>query len=414
MNPMLQFVFAASIPLILQLLGLTLAVWADPYIQKRQRKIMFVIIALILSLIIRDLIETQLDLDGTLHMARTIAAMYGYIIRPLVIVLFFYIVESGRRHSLIWWLLALNTLIYLTPLFSPICFRISSNDHFQRGPLGYTCHIVSAIALLELLFLTFRAAKGMRKAHILIPLFNVLLIVLSVLLDSFILHTQTMMSLLTLAMASSCLFYYIWLHLQFVRAHEQALMAEQRIKIMMSQIQPHFLYNTLSTIQALCRTDPQKAFEVTERFGSYLRQNIDSLSQPEQIPIQQELAHTRIYTEIEEIRFPNVHVEYDAQDLDFSLPALTVQPLVENAVRHGVRIRENGVVRVTTRRENGFHEIVIRDNGKGLDPMIAERADGTHIGIRNVRERIEQMCGGTLEIRSVNDEGTLVTIRIPA
>ncbi len=113
------------------------------------------------------------------------------------------------------------------------------------------------------------------------------------------------------------------------------------------------------------------------------------------------------------MRFPRVRIEYEIGDADFSVPALTVQPLVENAIRHGVRIRENGLVTVATRRDVACHEIVISDNGKGFDTAALKQAGGAHIGIRNVRERIESMCGGSLAVDSRPGEGTTVTIRVP-
>ena len=103
------------------------------------------------------------------------------------------------------------------------------------------------------------------------------------------------------------LLYYIWLHLQFVREHENDLKAQQRIQIMMSQIQPHFMYNTLATIQALCLSDPQKAFDTTALFSAYLRDNIDSLSKSDLIPVHKELQHTKIYTDIEMIRYTSFY-----------------------------------------------------------------------------------------------------------
>ena len=218
---------------------------------------------------------------------------------------------------------------------------------------------------------------------------------------------------MTIAVASGCVFYYIWLHLQFVRAHERALRAEQRIQIMMTQIQPHFLFNTIATFRALCRRDPEQAAQVAEKFSLYLRQNLDSLNAPGLIPFEKELEHTRQYADIEMVRFENVRMEYVIEDRGFSLPPLTVQPLVETAIRHGVRIREDGVVRVSTRLLEDCHEITVRDNGIGFDVSAVETAEGKHIGIRNVRERIESLCRGTLTISSVPDEGTTVTIRIP-
>ena len=119
------------------------------------------------------------------------------------------------------------------------------------------------------------------------------------------------------------------------------------------------------------------------------------------------------YAEIEMVRFENIRVDYDIQDEAFSLPPLTVQPLVENAIRHGVRIREEGIVRVSTWQDEGAHVTEVWDNGTGFDVKKIEEADSSHIGIRNVRERIEKMCGGSMEVESRIDEGTKVTIMIP-
>ena len=190
-------------------------------------------------------------------------------------------------------------------------------------------------------------------------------------------------------------------------------MAEQRIQIMMTQIQPHFLYNTLSTIQALCAIDPAKAVEITGKFSSYLRQNLNTLEFPGMISFEKELEHTRSYADIEMVRFPNIRVEYAIEDSGFSVPPLTVQPIVENAIRHGVRIREEGIIRVSAYQTEEGHEILISDNGVGFDVQTLGQNEGTHIGLKNVQERIETMCGGSVKVESRIDEGTRVTIFIP-
>lgn len=210
-----------------------------------------------------------------------------------------------------------------------------------------------------------------------------------------------------------CVLIYIWLHMLLVRQYEEELIAQQRVRIMMSQIQPHFLYNTIATFKALCRTDPEKAATVAEKFGRYLRDNLDSLSSEELIPVEKELEHTRVYADIEMVRFENIHVEYKIEDMGYSLPTLTIQPIVENAIRHGVRIREEGIVRVCLRLSEQYHEIVVSDNGIGFDISKTNNSKGTHIGIKNVRERLEKLCGGTMTVDSVPDKGTTVTIRIP-
>ena len=328
--------------------------------------------------------------------------------------MFFYILDYGKRHTVLWILTAINALIYLTALFTDkISFYIRSDNHFMRGPLGYICHYVSIIMLVFLSYLTVKECVKTRKSESLILIFSVLIIVGSIICDGIFEADIVCVSYLTMAVVSSTVFYYIWLHMKFVREHEKALMAEQRIQIMMSQIQPHFLYNTLSTIQALCRTEPEKASVVTERFGTYLRKNLESLSQTELIPVSKELEHTKIYSEIENVRFDNIRVEYDTPETDFMIPALSIQPLVENAIRHGVRIRENGIVKVSTVKVSNGYEITVEDNGRGFDTSIIETADNTHIGLRNVRERIKKMCGGTFQIESTENVGTKITLHIP-
>ena len=207
--------------------------------------------------------------------------------------------------------------------------------------------------------------------------------------------------------------YYIWLHLQFVREHERDLMAAQRIQIMMTQIQPHFLFNALNIIRALYAEDPPLADRTLENFSTYLRQNLESLSQTDLISISKELEHTRLYAEIEMLRFPNIHVDYKIEDTRFSIPALTVQPLVENAIRHGVRSRKGGLVTVTTAHETGFHRITVQDNGVGFDLKQRDASERTHIGLQNVQSRVEQMCGGRMTVHSEIGTGTTVTLLIP-
>ena len=181
----------------------------------------------------------------------------------------------------------------------------------------------------------------------------------------------------------------------------------------MSQIQPHFLYNTLTTIQALCLENPKKAATITERFAAYLRQNIDSLNEANLIPFRKELDHTLVYAQIEMERFSNIHLDYEIEDEDFLLPALTIQPLVENAIRHGLRGTPKGQVEIITNLLPDCHEIIIRDNGKGFRPEELPGTERPHIGIQNVRERLQRLCGGTMIIDSEERRGTCITIHIP-
>ena len=405
---------AILFPMLFLLLGLGVTVVIDPYIQQKQRRIMLLIVVLCLSLIVQNLWENELFVSHSHLALKNLLSAYGYSVRPVFLVLFLSIVWPEGKMWPAWTLAGINAALYFSSPFTKLCFEIREFDFAALwGPLWFSCILVSGVLLLELLIRTILRYREMRRLEHLIPVFVALIIAASVALDMNVGMAQQPVSFLTIAIVVGSVFYYIWLHLQFVREHEKDLMASQRIQIMMTQIQPHFLYNTLSTIQVLCSVDPRRAAEITGKFSVYLRQNLNSLEFPGMISFEKELEHTRTYADIEMIRFPNIRVEYAIEDAGFSLPPLTVQSIVENAIRHGVRIREEGIIRVSARKAEGVHEIVISDNGVGFDTGAIQGNDGTHIGLKNVQERIERMCGGSVTVDSRLGEGTAVTLRIP-
>ena len=190
---------------------------------------------------------------------------------------------------------------------------------------------------------------------------------------------------------------------------------ESHISIMLSQIQPHFLYNTLNSIYQLCETNPMLARSMVNSFSEYLRNNLSSLDEPGLISFETELAHIKTYLDIEKIRFDDtLEIEYDIECVDFSLPVLTVQPIVENAVKHGTsKKRGGGRVIISTREHADCYVITVTDTGCGFD-VTKEKDDGKrHVGIQNVRQRLFNMCQGSLTISSEIGAGTVATIRIP-
>lgn len=192
-------------------------------------------------------------------------------------------------------------------------------------------------------------------------------------------------------------------------------MYELRVQIMLSQIKPHFIYNTLTTIKYLCRKDPQQASETIDEFATYLRGNLDSLTTEQMIPFEKELEHVRNYLAIEKKRFGSkVRVQYDIQEEDFLIPALSMQPLVENAVKHGVtKKEEGGTIKISVEKQDGNYYITIEDDGPGYD-VTKKKEDGrAHIGVMNTENRIKAMCGGELHISSAPGYGTKAMIRIP-
>lgn len=192
-------------------------------------------------------------------------------------------------------------------------------------------------------------------------------------------------------------------------------LANTRIEVMLSQIQPHFIYNALTTIKYLCRHDPDTAVQTVDEFSKYLRGNIDSMTVNGKIPFEKELEHTKSYLSIEQKRFGDrVSVVYDIEEKDFLVPALILQPIVENAVKHGICKKEDGgTVRITTRRTMHAYVITVEDDGVGYDTEHIPDDGKVHVGMKNVRERISAMCHGKMIVESTPGVGTTVEIRIP-
>lgn len=190
---------------------------------------------------------------------------------------------------------------------------------------------------------------------------------------------------------------------------------ESRVSIMLSQIQPHFLYNTLNSIYYLCGKDSLKAQEAISFFSDYLRNNLDSINSGGMIPFSKELEHIKTYLQLEKIRFEDeLEIRYDIKVQNFNLPLLTVQPLVENAVKHGLsKKRGGGCVSISTAETKTHFLITVSDTGKGFDPERYMEDGKTHIGIENVRQRLETICDGSLQIDSIPGQQTVATVRIP-
>ena len=191
---------------------------------------------------------------------------------------------------------------------------------------------------------------------------------------------------------------------------------EAKVSLMVSQIQPHFLYNSLTSIAMMCTKDPKKARSATINFADYLRGNMNSLKQKAPVPFAQELEHLKKYLMLEEMRFGDMlHIEYDIQTTDFAIPQLSVQPLVENAVKHGVGMKEDGgTVTIATREEDDCYKVIITDDGVGFDTAKPIEDDGrSHVGMENVRQRLKELCDADVIIESEIGKGTVATIRIP-
>lgn len=183
---------------------------------------------------------------------------------------------------------------------------------------------------------------------------------------------------------------------------------------LMYQIKSHFFFNTLNTISALCKCNPAEADRAIILFSQYMRAHMYLINQHDNIPFRMEMKLVESTLGIEAVRFPDsFSYSVDTPHTDFSLPPLTIQPIVENALVHGLRNREHqGKVEIQSRFENGVTVVTITDNGEGFD-VTQMPPDGHSLGIKNLTKRVELMAHGTVQIESQLGQGTKVTLTFP-
>lgn len=194
--------------------------------------------------------------------------------------------------------------------------------------------------------------------------------------------------------------------------NQQKEIANQNAHILVLQMRPHFIYNTMTSIYYLCEQDPLKAKQVTLDFTTYLRKNFAAIASEETIPFTDELEHTHAYLAVEQAQFEeSLFVNFDTPHTSFRLPPLTLQPIVENAVKHGMIASDKPIhISVKTRKTDVASEIIVEDDGPGYQP---KDDNEPHIALNNIRQRLEMMCKATLEISSGLEGGTVVKVIIP-
>lgn len=210
------------------------------------------------------------------------------------------------------------------------------------------------------------------------------------------------------------LFFNVYLETGHLLMQREKDLEESRAKAMALKISPHFISNTMSSIVALCYTDAKQAGDLAAKFARYLRDNYTDMADETMIPFSEELEHIRNYLAVEQVRFAGLRVEYNVQADRFLLPTLTVQPLVENAVRHGISKRPDasGTVKISSFETENDYVIRIEDDGVGYHP-ISENDGKKHVGIANAQMRLTLLCAGELTVASQPEQGTVCEIRIP-
>lgn len=188
---------------------------------------------------------------------------------------------------------------------------------------------------------------------------------------------------------------------------------QSRISSMMGQIRSHLIFNILNAISGMCKYDPEKADETIVCFARYLRANIDIIDSDQPIPFSMALGQLEDYIALEQIRYPGrILVEKKIEVSDFLFPPLILQPIVENAVKHGILPkREPGTICLRTWEEGDVIKLSVTDDGVGCRTQHCFAKEGS-VGLKNVRLRLQYMMNGTMELESQPGAGTTVTITI--
>ena len=308
--------------------------------------------------------------------------------------------------------LVIGVLFLLGNVYGKYYYSISPETGiYARGPL-YNLYVVIPSVMFFCCFiyiLSSRQPAGEKLILLAYPIMPYL--------DTLIhLGKDTGPSVLTIEVFCATAFFYTNLYVN--REREAAVwrqgLTDSQLHTMQLQINPHFLYNTLGSIASLCDSSPEDAQEMIYLLSDYLHDHFSEISKPSVISFQDELAQLKHYLSIECIRFPNIQIHYDIQAEDFDIPVLTLQPLVENAIRHGIckKRKSEGNITIASFETKTRWVVTVTDDGAGFKAYPSPNSSG-HIGIQNVRTRLHLLCGGVLKIISRPDEGTTCRITIP-
>ncbi len=412
------YFFVGGALFLLVLLGLVASARL-PGVDKRSKRFFaasFSVLALSIGAYVVDLfIYQNPDLAWAGRIVSFIETFLPSILMPILTV---YVLlrcgKSTRKSALFYIVLSLCATLFVLLVvtqFTDTLYYFTQDNQFVRGK-WYPVLIVPIIVLivLNLVEIILRRKQLGKKYFIafLIYLLPLLIVMIAQAFVSAFLFIVVAVSISALSMFGIIMADQVEQHLR-----QQREIDDQRARIAVLQMRPHFIYNTMTSIYYLCEQDQQKTQQVVLDFTNYLRKNFNAIASDDTISFSEELEHTRAYLAVEQAQFEDMLiVEYDTPFTRFRLPPLTLQPIVENAVKHGMDpdADEPLFISIHTEQTGSEVEITVEDNGPGFQPTDNKEP---HIALGNIRERLEIMCNGTLTISPRESGGTSVKVKIP-
>ena len=307
-------------------------------------------------------------------------------------------------------LLAVYYIMFIVGQFADAVYCVTPDNQYIRGPLfALWLSPLVVIMILNIAGVIKRRQK-LSKRYFIGLLVYMIPMTVSLLFHMFL--EAEIYVVLCMALFAFVMFGLILADNMERFMQQQREIANQRAELMVLQMRPHFISNTMMGIYYLCDQDPQKAKQVTLDFTTYLRKNFTAIASEDTVPFTAELEHTRAYLAVEQAQFEDdLIVNFDTPHTMFRVPPLTLQPIVENAVKHGMRTTKEPLhISVVTRKTDNAIEIIVEDNGAGYAPADDNEP---HIALSNIRRRLDMMCKGKLEITPREGGGTSVKVTIP-
>ncbi len=304
------------------------------------------------------------------------------------------------------------SLIYISSIWTGWIYQVSSDYRYKAGKYAPLSGLLIAPVLLLCLYGSLKSRKVVSKRETMIhSMFSFLYIILGYLDAKFV----TTLHFLTGVIFAFLIYILISIEQEQELERKKTELVISELNALRLQMNPHFIYNTLASIDGLCMFDPEEARKLIAKFTKHLRGSYLDNS-PTLIPFEKELENLESYFAVEQVRFPDIEFVTDIQVKDFEVPPLTVQPVFENAIKHGIcgKDEKEGTITLSTFEKDGCYHIVISDDGVGFDVNQKKVPDGrAHLGMANTKKRLELICGGKMVTTSTIGVGTTTDMIIP-
>lgn len=304
------------------------------------------------------------------------------------------------------------TAIYASSVWTEKFFYIDSQSRYQATADAHIIGVIELPLVLASVFIIIKNRKLTSKRDTVIHLLYNLTYVILGYFDA--VYT---VSFHYIVMTIFVIIIFIFINQErdkeLETKHKELAISE--LNALRLQMNPHFVYNTLASIDGLVDVDPNSAKDLIAKFTKHLRSSYLNNS-PAFVDFAHELENIKCYLSVEEVRFPDINIEYDLRTTDFKVPPLTIQPLVENAIKHGICKTEDGsgTITIASFEDDKNYYVKITDNGVGFDTNAPVKKDGrSHVGIANTEKRLKLICNGSLMISGKPGEGTQALITIP-